>query len=230
MEENNRKGPGVFYAVVGVATLVVAIIGATFAYFSASANATGEPIEGETNNNLAEALSVSVERVKYEVDGTVNGNLVPAEFDATTNTGVTAAVSKKCVDGSYTGCHVYKITAKTTQNLNNANIMVNLTAPAADKGNWKYLVYTGSESAADAITTAESTFASTNNTVNGITGTDIHNAALTTTGVTYYLMVYLDNLNNTAQNAGETDETGSYSGTVTMYAAGGKVSATFSAS
>ena len=37
MEENNRKGPGVFYAVMGVATLVVAIIGATFAFFSASA-------------------------------------------------------------------------------------------------------------------------------------------------------------------------------------------------
>ena len=33
--EENRKGTGVFYAVVGVATLVVAIIGATFAYFSA---------------------------------------------------------------------------------------------------------------------------------------------------------------------------------------------------
>ena len=39
MEENNRKGPGIFYAVVGVATLVVAIIGATFAYFSASKSA-----------------------------------------------------------------------------------------------------------------------------------------------------------------------------------------------
>ena len=33
-ERENRKGPGVFYAVIGVATLVVAIIGATFAYFS----------------------------------------------------------------------------------------------------------------------------------------------------------------------------------------------------
>ena len=42
MEENNRKGPGVFYAVVGVATLVVAIIGATFAYFSAQASTGAE--------------------------------------------------------------------------------------------------------------------------------------------------------------------------------------------
>ena len=39
MEENNRKGPGIFYGVIGVATLIVAIIGATFAYFSASKSA-----------------------------------------------------------------------------------------------------------------------------------------------------------------------------------------------
>ena len=45
MENNN--GRGIFYGVIGVATLVVAIIGATFAYFSASA----------ANNN---AISVAV--------------------------------------------------------------------------------------------------------------------------------------------------------------------------
>lgn len=35
--ENNNNGRGIFYGVIGVATLVVAIIGATFAYFSATA-------------------------------------------------------------------------------------------------------------------------------------------------------------------------------------------------
>ena len=35
MENNN--GRGIFYGVIGVATLVVAIIGATFAFFAASA-------------------------------------------------------------------------------------------------------------------------------------------------------------------------------------------------
>ena len=64
MEENNRKGPGVFYAVMGVATLVVAIIGATFAYFSAAATAEGDEIIGQTNNDLASALSLNVQRKK----------------------------------------------------------------------------------------------------------------------------------------------------------------------
>ena len=37
----NKSGQGIFYGVIGVATLVVAIIGATFAYFSASASGNG---------------------------------------------------------------------------------------------------------------------------------------------------------------------------------------------
>lgn len=36
--ENNGKGMSVFYGVIGVATLVITIIGATFAYFSATTN------------------------------------------------------------------------------------------------------------------------------------------------------------------------------------------------
>ena len=35
MMEENKKGANTLYAVIGIATLVVAIIGATFAYFSA---------------------------------------------------------------------------------------------------------------------------------------------------------------------------------------------------
>ena len=36
--ENNGKGSSIFYGVIGVATLIITIIGATFAYFSASIN------------------------------------------------------------------------------------------------------------------------------------------------------------------------------------------------
>ena len=48
MNENNN-GRGLFYGVIGVATLIVAIIGATFAYFSVSANiANNSDIAGST--------------------------------------------------------------------------------------------------------------------------------------------------------------------------------------
>ena len=57
----NKNGQGIFYGVIGVATLVVAIIGATFAYFSASVTGNGDNIEGNTAN-VAGDLSLEVER------------------------------------------------------------------------------------------------------------------------------------------------------------------------
>mgnify|MGYP003312611361 CR=1 FL=1 len=50
MENNN--GRGIFYGVIGVATLVVAIIGATFAYFSATVTDTGNLNVGTANIKL----------------------------------------------------------------------------------------------------------------------------------------------------------------------------------
>lgn len=42
--ENNRKGNGIFLGIVSVATLVVAIIGATFAYFSATTQSNEDAV------------------------------------------------------------------------------------------------------------------------------------------------------------------------------------------
>lgn len=234
MEENNRKGPGIFYAVVGVATLVVAIIGATFAYFSAAASATGDEITGGTNTDLASALSVKVTRVAYEGTTAPSLNLVPAELDDTTPAGVTAAVSAKCENNGYTGCHVYRIDANTTQNVNAASILLDLEVTGDNtKDNWKYLVYKGTESSATSITTAATSLKTKASQV------DLHAGAALAAGtvdtapsVTYYLVVYLANVDapqNTTENGG-TVETGTYTGTITMNAAGGEVKATFTAS
>ncbi|MDY5996268.1 MAG: SipW-dependent-type signal peptide-containing protein, partial [Bacilli bacterium] len=228
--EENRKGPGVFYAVVGVATLVVAIIGATFAYFSASAQAE-TPVTGGTNNDLASALSVKVTRVKFAgVDASINDNLVPARLDDTSKEGVNKALTAKCVNSGYTGCHVWKIEANTTQELAEANVLLNLSVTATTKNNWKYLVYKGTDSAATEITTAATPLST------AATDVDLHKKARLTPGnadtapsVTYYLMVYLaenGKSQNTTENQGA-DETGQYNGTVTMKAAGGQVTASF---
>ena len=221
-EENNRKGPGVFYAVVGVATLVVAIIGATFAYFSAQATATGSDITGSTNNDLAKALSVTVTRVNEAVTNANSIDLVPANIDGTTET-VNNAVKANCEANGYTGCHLYKIEAQSTQSVANASILLSsLTVNSKAKTNWAYAIYTGTETSATNVVKTGS--------LDVTTPVDMHNAALTAnTPVTYYLIVYLKNVDS-AQNAGDAaDETGTYTGTVTMNAAGGKVSATFSA-
>ena len=103
MEERNN-GKGVFYGVIGVATLVVAIIGATFAYFTASAsnNAT------ITGNMATVKLSLGVEKVTT-VDES-KGGMIPMS-----NGMVEQAVGKVgndvCVDDNGNAvCQIYKIT------------------------------------------------------------------------------------------------------------------------
>ena len=108
--ENNGKG--IFYGVIGVATLIVAIIGATFAYFTASAT-NNETIQG---NAATVGLNLTVEKVS---DG--NAGLVPQKpgapltsamkgIDATANSG-----DDSCIDANgNTVCQVYKITVENT--------------------------------------------------------------------------------------------------------------------
>lgn len=244
MEENNRKGPGVFYAVVGVATLVVAIIGATFAFFSASATAETNVTGGTLD--IAGTFSVDVTKLS-KVDGKAKSDmLVPAKFGnnetlTTTNAvaAVTSALTSKCEEanenGGYTGCHIWKVTAKTGQDLATANLTLNITAPKGS--NWSYVVFknTTDLTALDGTTGTVSLSASSNAvgkfTTSG-TSVDMHNGAAMSAAVgdgvsaTYYIMVYLQNTTG-SQNKDATDETGTYNGTVTFSAAGGEVTASF---
>lgn len=240
MEENNKKGANTLYAVIGVATLVVAIIGATFAYFSAAATAEGDAITGQTENNLANALSLNIERVSFENPDATSDNLVPTDMEATVE-GINNAIGKKCVANGYTGCHLYKITATSTQNVANASVrLTELNTDATDKGSWKYAIYTNDGTTNNVTTLVENgssdftTFA-TNYTGEGKTGFDIHNnSALTAdTPVYYYLIVYLANkdaVQNPSDNTQADSGTGTYNGTVSMDVLGGKVVASFSAS
>lgn len=65
----NKKGSGIFLGVIGVATLLVAIIGATFAYFSASAGST------EDFQTSSTALKLGFEN---DITG-LNTDLIPAK-------------------------------------------------------------------------------------------------------------------------------------------------------
>lgn len=225
MEENNRKGPGIFYAVMGVATLVVAIIGATFAFFSAQATTEyTDDITGQTNADLAAALKLKVERVNKTVDKATSIDLVPTDIDGTNEASVSAAVAAKCEANGYTGCHLYRITATTEQTVSNANLYLdNLTVTGATKvANWKYTIYRGTDTSATSIVN--------NASLNTTAPYDMHNNAQLTQGTpeVYYLLVYLQNVNS-SQNQGENSETGTYNGSVTLKALGGEVAATFSA-
>ena len=243
--EENRKGTGVFYAVVGVATLVVAIIGATFAYFSAQATAETK-VEGNTLD-IGGSFAVNVTKLPKDGGKASSDNLVPAKFgDNVTLTkdnaaaAVTSALTNKCEQadehGGYTGCHIWKVTATTGQDLAAASLTLNITAPKGD--NWSYVVFknttdlTALNGTPGTVSLSASPNAVGKFTTSG-TSVDMHNGAAMSkaegAGVseTYYIMVYLQNTTG-SQNQGATDETGTYNGTVTFSAAGGEVTASFS--
>lgn len=128
MEENNRKGPGVFYAVVGVATLVVAIIGATFAYFSATIEPDTDTVTGKTAT--AATVSLAVEQVYPTLESTKQGTagrIVPLD-DESLSTAISAA--NKCIDkNGYVACQVYSVTLTNAVDSDTvkANVSVQLT-------------------------------------------------------------------------------------------------------
>ncbi|MDD7150918.1 MAG: hypothetical protein SOT91_00550 [Bacilli bacterium] len=255
--EENKKG-STLYVALGVATLVVAIIGATFAYFSASASVGGDTIQGGTSD-VGNALSIKVERVLFGAEKDATGaysNLVPAVIDVNA-TGIAKAVNGKCVADGYTGCHLYKITATTQQDLAAANILLHsfdVTGTGTiDKGSWKFVVFTGTEATSEegepATTTTTYTVSSIiGNAAQSFTGdaaqvpteTDANlgyninsGLGLTKGDHVYYLLVYLankENVQNPTDNTNEHNAVGTYSGSIAFNAAGGKVVANFSSS
>ena len=232
--EENRKGPGVFYAVVGVATLVVAIIGATFAYFSASANVSGnDKITGGTQD-ISNALTAEVTAIYDGHEAAAGAGLVPSNITNTADT-INAAVAAKCVSNGYAGCHLYQIHVKSTTTLNAVELnlaSMTFTKEPTDKASWKWVVYQAVDGAASAQTTY--TMAG-NSIVDSGDSFATTNASIRTAGMTantdyyYYLMVYIVNDTEASQNAGDAKSVlGTYKGTISLAGGtGGKVSATF---
>ena len=236
MEENNNKNKKKLLLVIAVsAVLMVLSIGGAYAFFSGSANNSGSQITGRTLDINGATLTITAQRVTMNPTTTpVSDNLVPAKFGATptniTTTEVNRALTKNCSLNGYTGCHVWKITASSTQTVASANIRLNLNVTnVTDKQEWSYVVYTGTDSSSSNILYKGLINTDFGNAVNTI---DIHNGAGLTanTSVIYYVMVYLNNTNS-VQNDGvtvnTTNETGAYNGSVVLEAMDGKVKVNF---
>ena len=195
--EENRKGPGVFYAVVGVATLVVAIIGATFAYFSASTTNKTD-VTGSTASGAS--LSMAITRVS---DAGTAANMIPM-LTTDLQKGVTGTESKSCIDANgNTVCQVYKITVTN----GSADIGINV------KGTMN-LASTAKNMKWEVLTDATTVKADGTPVAQGTDGVIVANQALAKTGSQdFYLVVWLEETNE----AQDTDDAGkSFTGTVTF--------------
>lgn len=112
----NKKGSGIFLGVVAVATLVIAIIGATFAYFSISAQSN----EDAVNVTAYEFNASLVVNNLYPASGATFKGLIPLDPDATVanaegtnNKNLLYAINEatdKCIDSfGYLVCQVVEL-------------------------------------------------------------------------------------------------------------------------
>ena len=195
--EENRKGTGVFYAVVGVATLVVAIIGATFAYFSASAT-NNTDVTGTTASKAA--LTLTIARVS---DSNTVRNMIPM-LSTDLQKGVTGTNSKSCIDANgNTVCQVYKVT------IGNSSKDIGVTVDGTMN-----LTSTGKNMKWQVLTDATTVNADATTVVQGTNGDIVKKQALTAEGYQdFYLVIWLEET-NTEQDA---DDAGKeFTGTVTF--------------
>lgn len=197
MEENNRKGPGVFYAVVGVATLVVAIIGATFAFFSAQATNT-EDVTGTTATGASLALTVT--RVS---DVATAANMVPM-LDEDLQKGVTGEGGKSCVDkNGNTVCQVYKVNIANGSNIA-VNVKGTMTLSGGGATNMRWQVLTNA-----------TTINASADTINaGSEGVIVANQALTAaSNHDFYIVVWL---HETGSDQTDPDAGKTFTGSITF--------------
>lgn len=126
MENNGR---GIFYGVIGVATLVVAIIGATFAYFSAAGTAAGASATGAT---------VGIKLSDYT--GRIRPNLIPVKVTGK-ETDFAATANGDCLDKNdeYTVCSVYQYTVENTTDKETGGIAQTFYATISSSENTTFM-------------------------------------------------------------------------------------------
>jgi len=217
--ENNGKG--IFYGVIGVATLIVAIIGATFAFFTASGGNDATTVTGTTASGASIRLTVTPQLPATELQGT-NGRMLPLKDSL-----LSTAISKSCVDASGSvACQVYSV-----QVTNNGTAPVNVATQMqittlADIANLKWQVLSGTSVADFAVTGSPVTDHSKTSYIE-----DNENLG-SGSSATYYFIVWLSDP-DTDQTP--TDASKTFIGTVTANAinadgtAASNITATFTA-
>lgn len=204
IKSQNNDGKGITLITVGILTIIVAIAGATFAFFQVTAtnnNITGESAYVANNLELKVTLSSTA----------ATGKLVPQlEKTGTTNIlqkAVTGATGKgSCIDANgNTICKVYSI--KITNNSNVAlNVSGTLTLTATNMTNLRWTKGTGA-------TTGFPTPTGTYNTVSTTALADTALSSMADTAnnnKTFYVVIWISET-NTAQ-----EDKNAFSGVVTF--------------
>lgn len=224
---DNNKSRGIFLGVLSVATLIVSIIGATFAYFVA--NASG-------NTNAVQAAGADVSG-KLKLDEDVSGiknNMIPVSGDVMeqsfvqTGSGATAKCAgiSKTEEGSenptvYNLCSTYVFTLKNTASIPQT-VYASLESTKNDFTNLYYCIYEG-ENSIDTVTVACGAVPAVGDT-EGVRAKNIFNVTLpagsveTPSTAKYSLVLYI---NETGGDQTSNDSGATYTGTLKVTSSDG---------
>ena len=212
---NNKDTQGLFLTIVGVLTLVVAIVGASFAYFAASVSGNNN-IKAESYNF---SVTLSVSKVA-PTDATID-KLIPLN-ESDISTAVTGFDSHPCVDkNGYAACAIYDLTFNNTSGYSlTMNGSITPTTNGFSNGQLYYRV--GATNSGATFASAGATRLTTGAHTANLTGKTIG------TGTSHlYLLLYIKN-DTTGDQPDDKGKT--FTGTVTFTNAdgSGSISATFS--
>ena len=202
---NNGNGRGIFIAVVGIATLIVTAIGATFAYFVASAT-------GNTNKVAANSATFALGLTEsYDI----RTQLIPvtdAIMDTSYSTKNCKVYSAAGGSTQYDGCSTYTFTVTNNANVSQT-IHVSFKTGYKTFTNLYYILYDGADNAGTAVTTAKAVPANNATDSNIVSATLAAGASKT---YTVSLWIHETSGNQTTADSGKT-----FTGTVTISSANG---------
>ena len=219
---DNNKSRGIFLGVLSVATLIVSIIGATFAYFVANASGKENAVQASAAN-VAGTLNLS-EVVDYRQ------NMIPVtealmkisykRTEAATGTGTGRCEGYSAAGGNtvYNLCSIYQFTVSNTASIAQT-IYASLTANSNTFTNLKYCIFEGEAGASDTEKVA-----CRNMPAKGTTDSNIFSEVIpakdgtTPSTHTYTLVMYI---NETTEDQTGADSGKAFTGTISITSADG---------
>jgi len=183
---NGNGNKKIFFAIVGVASLVVAVIGATFAYFLVSVSGTNSAVS-------ATSLAVSGKITLTENTTYIRTNLIPTSVTnakasyAQTGSGAKAKCAGVAANNTST---VYNLCSAYTFTVSNAattaqTVKITLTSVTKTFSNLRYCLYTGGTAPGDASCVAVPNQGSSTTLVSAL------NLAASTGTQTYTILLYV---------------------------------------
>lgn len=210
---DSNKSRGIFLGVLSVATLIVSIIGATFAYFVASANGNENAVQAGAAN-VAGTLTLT-ETVDYRQNMIpVTETLMKTSYKRTetaTGTGTGRCEGYSAAGGNtvYNLCSIYQFTVSNSATIAQT-IYASLTANTNTFANLKYCIFEG-----EAGTSDTEKVACRNMPAKGNTDKNIFSELIpATTGThTYTLVMYI---NETSEDQTTDDSGKTFTGTISI--------------